>query len=481
MASVFKRKRKKNGRVVKAGKFTCQYTDPMTGKTCRVPGFTDRAESLDLARRLETGTATPEHRKHRKTPLVDHLDAFIRHLRAQNDCPKYVRLTELRIKKLLDGCKFQTLREINLPDVENWLAEQRKAKVLGIKTGNEYGSALRHFLSWLVESNRADRNPVARFSALNDATDEKRERRALKPDEFTKLISTTLTAPVYCNEINGTDRAALYILAAFTGLRVSELASLTPESFDLDAGVVVVTAACSKRRRLDRQLLPPDLVERLRNWLPGRSGKLWPGRWSRDAASMLREDLKAAGIPYVDAAGKVLDFHALGRHTFCTNLALANVPPKVAQALARHSTITLTLNRYSHVHDSDALAGLARLPAVPSLTQKLTHASVTAGHVLAQRGTTLDPRSQPKSTGTHVPNRYLTHSQPVCYGSDKNVRSRLETCSTTVSLRQSDSGRGARVAMGAARDRASSCGIRRASLWRRRADSGGGRDSRWEC
>ncbi len=27
---------------------------------------------------------------------------------------------------------------------------------------------------------------------------------------------------------------------------------------------------------------------------------------------------------------------------------MANVPPKVAQALARHSTITLTMDRYTH-------------------------------------------------------------------------------------------------------------------------------------
>jgi site-specific recombinase XerC len=437
MPSVFKRKRRNTyGKVVESRKYTCQYIDATTGKVCRVPGFTDKGESWEHARKLEAGTATPDHRKHQRTPLADHLDAFVRHLQAQNDSPKYVRLTELRIKKLLDGCKFQTLRQINLPDVENWLAEQRTAKLFGIGTSNEYGSALRQFLSWLVDAKRAGCNPLAGFSPLNDATDEKRERRALKPDEFAKLIASTLAGPVYRDEINGTDRAMLYVVAAFTGLRVAELASLTPESFDLDAGVVVVAAACSKRRRLDRQPLPPDLVQQLRAWLPGRSGKLWIGRWSRDAASMLREDLKAAGIPYVDGAGKFLDFHALGRHTFCTNLALANVPPKVAQSLARHSTIALTLDLYSHVHDSDAKAGLAKLPAVPPLTQKLTHPSVVSCHDVAQSGTTHDGRSYPESTKKRLPNGYFADSRPVCYGSEKLERSRLETCSTRVDLPQ---------------------------------------------
>src|SRR6267378_145407 len=109
MACVFRRKRKKNGRIVQAGKFTCQFSDPTTAKTCRVPGFSDRRQSLDLARRLEMGSSTPDHRQYRKTPLLAHLEAFILHLRSQNDCRKYVSITESRIKKILDGCKFQTL------------------------------------------------------------------------------------------------------------------------------------------------------------------------------------------------------------------------------------------------------------------------------------------------------------------------------------------------------------------------------------
>jgi hypothetical protein len=78
------------------------------------------------------------------------------------------------------------------------------------------------------------------------------------------------------------DRAMLYTLAAFTGLRESELASLTPESFDLasDSPSITVAAAYSKRRRTDTALLRPDLAELARDWLAQRpSGPLWPGVW----------------------------------------------------------------------------------------------------------------------------------------------------------------------------------------------------------
>ena len=66
-------------------------------------------------------------------------------------------------------------------------------------------------------------------------------------------------------------------------------------------------------------------------------------------------------LVYRDSAGRVIDFHAL-RHTFVTNLASGGVHPKTAQALARHSTITLTMDRYSHSYRGDEAKALDALP-----------------------------------------------------------------------------------------------------------------------
>jgi integrase len=60
---------------------------------------------------------------------------------------------------------------------------------------------------------------------------------------------------------------------------------------------------------------------------------------------------------------RVADFHSL-RHGFITYLVTANVPPKVAQMLARHSTITLTMDRYAHLGVVDLVEALKRLPAI---------------------------------------------------------------------------------------------------------------------
>jgi hypothetical protein len=56
----------------------------------------------------------------------------------------------------------------------------------------------------------------------------------------------------------------------------------------------------------------------------------------------------AAEIDFRDGAGRVFDFHAL-RHQFISNLADAGVHPRMAQELACHSSIGLTMKRDTHL------------------------------------------------------------------------------------------------------------------------------------
>jgi integrase len=84
------------------------------------------------------------------------------------------------------------------------------------------------------------------------------------------------------------------------------------------------------------------------------------------AAKMLRKDLEAAGIAYKDDAGRYVDFHSL-RHTFISNLTRSGVSPKIAQSLARHSTIGLTMDTYTHIGLYDERAAIDSLPKLPDL------------------------------------------------------------------------------------------------------------------
>jgi integrase len=117
----------------------------------------------------------------------------------------------------------------------------------------------------------------------------------------------------------------------------------------------------------------PDLAELLHGYLEGKPAgqPVWPGKadapfesWHHHAAKLVRADLKAAGITYNDAEGRVFEFHAL-RHQFVSNLAAAGIHPKIAQALARHSTIALTMDKYTHLGLVDQTAALDKLPKLP--------------------------------------------------------------------------------------------------------------------
>ncbi|MFO0972890.1 MAG: tyrosine-type recombinase/integrase [Phycisphaerae bacterium] len=100
-------------------------------------------------------------------------------------------------------------------------------------------------------------------------------------------------------------------------------------------------------------------------------------------ADMLRADLADAGIEPKDDAGRIVDFHAL-RHTFITNLARGGVHPKLAQDLARHSDINLTLSRYSHTVIGEQATALKALPDLSSSKQAAKRRTGTDDRLIAE-------------------------------------------------------------------------------------------------
>src|SRR5262249_23721603 len=155
---------------------------------------------------------------------------------------------------------------------------------------------------------------------------------------------------------SGIDRAALYLVALNTGFRASELISLTPASFDLDdtRPTVTIEAAYSKHRRRDVQLVSAAFAAQIRPWLASNpaGAPLGPGPEPRRRAKIRRRDRRAAGIPSPDDKGRVADFHAL-RKTYISGLVSAGFTPATAKELARHSTITLTMDVYADVTDDE--------------------------------------------------------------------------------------------------------------------------------
>ena len=79
--------------------------------------------------------------------------------------------------------------------------------------------------------------------------------------------------------------------------------------------------------------------------------------------------LQSDFLCHVNHDGLYADFHSL-RHWFITGLARAGASPKMAQTLARHSDIRLTLGVYTHVELHDQTAAIHALPAPPDAQQQ---------------------------------------------------------------------------------------------------------------
>lgn len=323
-----------------------------------------------------------------RRPIREHVEEWKQSLLARNRTEAHARLSADRVLRIVTDCKLERLSDVAPGVIVTYLAARRRDDNLSLGSSNHYLRAIKGFYHWCTKEGRLRESPLVHVAMLNERTDRRHERRALTPDELGRLIQAAENGPAW-RGIDGRERGILYRTAVETGLRLSELASLTVASFNLSADppTVTVKAAYSKRRRDDVQPLPPELAGELHGFLRGKlpAAPSFKAPGHRTAAIMIRADLAAARhawineapagperdarhrsdfLNYEDADGRKADFHAL-RHTFITNLARSGVHPKVAQALARHSTIELTMTRYTHTVLGDLSAAVASLPAIP--------------------------------------------------------------------------------------------------------------------
>ncbi|MCA9089417.1 MAG: tyrosine-type recombinase/integrase [Planctomycetaceae bacterium] len=184
------------------------------------------------------------------------------------------------------------------------------------------------------------------------------------------------------------------MLASGPGLRRRELGALTPACLELqiDPPALVLAPDDVKNRKPTVQVIRPELAKELREWIEtaqiGSESPLWP-KLTQHTAKMLKADLEATGIPYVDSAGLFADFHCL-RHSFISLITRGGVHPKLAQRLARHSTVELTL--------ADEALALNALPTLPSIFDEATPESQQL-RATGTEGENVLPTSLPK-TGT---------------------------------------------------------------------------------
>ena len=269
-----------------------------------------------------------------------------------------------RIRAALDSCRFTRIGDIDAASLLHWLGERRR-KGLSIRTSNHILSQFKSFTKWLVLERRTSHDPVAHLKSQNARRDVRRRRQVLSPDGLLKLVEAARGGDAF-RGLSGTGRAVLYVVAAYTGLRCKECASLRRKNIDLDAGELRLGAEFTKSGQEARLPLFPSLLPELRSWCAGMEpdAVCFPGTWHRRSADMVKIDLAAASLPYQDADGRYLDFHAF-RHTFITWVSRGNTTVDQLVGLSRHADASTTLDNYVHAQWTSLTEAVERLPALP--------------------------------------------------------------------------------------------------------------------
>ena len=272
-------------------------------------------------------------------------------------------------KHLLPYWRDWRLRDIGRQDVQQWVADRFRRK-LGWQTVRNSWTLLSGILETAVEYGYLSMNPA----------------RGVKfPEKELKEAPVLFTAEDFMKLLEQLDEPyrTMARLIALTGLRIGELLAVRWRCLDLEIGTLSVRESVyegkfqSPKTRKSRRTMPlgPQIIVWLREHrlrtkrtesddllFGNRKGQ--PLRESKLLRNVLQPAAERAGL------GRVT-WHQF-RHIHSSLLNDLQVPVKIAQEQLGHSSISTTLNIYTHVVDAShrkAIEALERelFPSVPKL------------------------------------------------------------------------------------------------------------------
>ncbi len=389
MASVFKR----GGRRSK-GNWYASWFDHTGKRQTKSTRTTDKATAERIARKHEADAALRRDgvidptldatSRESQRAIEDHLADYEGKLRAAGRTEKHIRCTTRFIGWIADFAGFAKPADISAEGVNRYagkLLDEGRAN----RTVQAHISAIKAFTRWLSDQHKLPRDPLSSVKKPNPKADRRLERRVLLPEEWQRLEKAAEAGPVRYG-MTGAERALLYSTAIQTGLRASELRSLTRGRLYLDFEPPYVTcgSGSTKNRKDARQYIQPELAESLEDHVGTKAPRapLFTMPHESNLARMLRDDLAEARAGWLREAatepleharrdqsdflaatsheGETFDFHSL-RHTCGAWLAMTGAHVKVVQTVMRHQSVTLTMDTYGHLfpgQEADAVAKL---------------------------------------------------------------------------------------------------------------------------
>ncbi|MFV0574337.1 MAG: site-specific tyrosine recombinase XerD [Vibrio sp.] len=235
-----------------------------------------------------------------------------------------------------------TVSQYDLQAYQAWLVDEKDFKQT---TRARMLSAIRRLFQYMNHENMREDDPTALLIAP-------KLPKRLPKDLSEEQVDALLEAPIVDDPLELRDKAMLELLYA-TGLRVTELISLTMENMSLRQGVVRVIGKGNKERLVPMGESAIDWIttylEQGRPALLGEksSDVVFP---SKRAKQMTRQTFWHRIKFYAQHAGidsEALSPHVL-RHAFATHLLNHGADLRVVQMLLGHSDLSTT-QIYTHV------------------------------------------------------------------------------------------------------------------------------------
>jgi integrase len=301
--------------------------------------------------------------------IKPHLQAFQTTMFAAGLSRDYIVRTAQLIDNAVKFNEWTLLNQINAEGLARYLEHLKKDIGRAHRTLASVITAMRTFCKYLVRNRALLNDPTADLKKPSAKTDRRIERRMLLPEEWYWLKKTLLKHPVLRNSQRSDERLLLYWTAIETGLRASELMSLTKSALMLDSKEphLIVRASITKNSELAKQYVSDELADKLRRAVSKKTpgAKVFRiGARTEMARALVADISHARSIWLLTKEGKAnresdflsrlnsqqesIDFHSL-RHTCGAWLVQAGVTLAEVKEIMRHSTITLTIDAYGHL------------------------------------------------------------------------------------------------------------------------------------
>lgn len=280
--------------------------------------------------------------------------------------------SELEVRKAATGIArigrelgWKTIQDIRPGPVRAWLGEQLEAGK-SPKTHNNLADRLRSFTGFCASEHWLPCNVLEEVKLISgDVTGE--GSRPLSTVELRALVQATMQQ-CRVDGRSGRRRERLYLLAAYTGLRLGELGRVRWGHVSLQAEIPCITLPGLSQKNRKKVAIPiaPQIIELVRAM---RSEAVQSDHAAAGDAVLckvdnitLQRDFKRAGIK-PDEQGQGATFHGI-RKWLANELDRAGVRSRVVRAIMRHGGRNLTAERYQSAPMVEIRDALAQLPRV---------------------------------------------------------------------------------------------------------------------